>query len=109
MSSLEPRPKPRPKLPPAVVALGWVSLLTDAASDMIYPLVPAFLLSLGGGAVALGWMEGVAEGVAAIVKLVSGRRADRLGRRKRLVAIGYGISALARPFFAAATLPIHAI
>src|SRR5689334_7157620 len=78
------------KLPAAVIALGWVSLLTDAASDMIYPLIPAFLLSIGGGAAALGWIEGLAEGTAALIKLVAGRASDRARDRKGLVALGYG-------------------
>jgi MFS family permease len=97
------------RLPRPVVALGWVSLFTDAASDMIYPLIPAFLLSMGGGAEALGWIEGVAELVGAFVKLYAGRASDRAARRKPLVAAGYGISALTRPFFALASAPIHAI
>jgi MFS family permease len=92
-----------------VIALGWVSLLTDAASDMIYPLVPAFLLSLGGGAEALGWLEGIAELIAAVLKLGSGRISDRWKRRKPLIALGYGISALARPFYALAMIPLHAV
>jgi MFS family permease len=101
-------PARRP-LPPAVIALGWVSLLTDAASDMIYPLVPAFLITLGGGAEALGWIEGVAEAVAAVVKIVAGRLGDRAARKKPLIAAGYGLSALARPLFALATSPVHAV
>ncbi|MEP7125150.1 MAG: MFS transporter [Byssovorax sp.] len=101
-------PARRP-LPRAVIALGWVSLLTDAASDMIYPLVPAFLITLGGGAEALGWIEGVAEAVAAVVKIIAGRLADRAPRKKPLIAAGYGLSALARPLFAVATSPIHAV
>ncbi len=96
-------------LPRAVVALGWVSLLTDAASDMIYPLIPVFLLSLGAGAAAVGWLEGIAEGVGAILKLVSGTVSDRTSRRVPLVAAGYGVSALARPLLALATLPVHAV
>jgi MFS family permease len=101
-------PARRP-LPPAVIALGWVSLLTDAASDMIYPLLPAFLITLGGGAEALGWIEGVAEAVAAVVKIVAGRLGDRAARKKPLIAAGYGLSALARPLFALATSPVHAV
>jgi MFS family permease len=97
------------RLPGAVVALGWVSLLTDAASDMIYPLVPAFLLSIGGGATALGWLEGVAEAVSAAFKLVSGRASDRSGRRKPLIALGYGISTAARPLLAVVTHPAQAV
>lgn len=99
----------RRSLPRAVIALGWVSLLTDAASDMIYPLVPAFLISLGGGPEALGWIEGVAEGVAALVKIFAGRWSDRAAQKKPLIAAGYGLSALARPLFAVATSPIHAV
>src|SRR5438046_4825869 len=94
-SPAEGSPTVRAPLPRAVIALGWVSLLTDAASDMIYPLVPAFLLSLGGGAEALGWVEGVAEAVAALVKIVAGRWADRARQKKPLIAAGYGLSALA--------------
>lgn len=86
------------RLPSTVVALGVVSLLTDMSSEMIYPLLPAFLLTvLGAGAVALGVVEGVAEATAAIVKVVSGRRSDRSGRRKPLVVAGYTTSGLARP------------
>jgi MFS family permease len=106
MSSPAP---PRRPLPRAVIALGWVSLLTDAASDMIYPLVPAFLITLGGGAEALGWVEGVAEAVAAVVKIFAGRLSDRAARKKPLIAAGYGLSALARPLFAVATSPIQAV
>jgi MFS family permease len=92
-----------------VIALGWVSLLTDAASDMIYPLVPAFLITLGGGPEALGWIEGVAEAVAAVVKIIAGRLGDRAARKEPLIAAGYGLSALARPLFALATSPVHAV
>src|SRR4051812_13772791 len=106
MSSPAP---PRPPLPRAVLALGWVSLLTDAASDMIYPLVPAFLMTLGGGPEALGWVEGVAEAVAALVKIVAGRLSDRTARKKPWIAVGYGLSTLARPLFAVATSPVHAV
>ncbi len=80
-----------------MVALGVVSLLTDMSSEMIYPLLPAFLLTVGAGAVALGVVEGVAEATAAIVKVVSGRRSDRSGRQKPLVVAGYTTSGLARP------------
>lgn len=97
------------KLPRNVVALGWVSLLTDAASDMIYPLIPAFLAALGGGALAIGWVEGVAEATAAVLKLFSGRRSDQTGRRKPPVIAGYSIATISRPFIAAATQPWHVV
>ncbi len=93
-----------------VVAVGLVSLLTDAASEMVLPLLPIFLTStLGGGAMALGWIEGLADAVASALKLVSGRWADRLGRNQPLMLLGYGISTLARPFVAIATAPWHVL
>jgi MFS family permease len=92
-----------------VIVLGWVSFFTDASADMVYPLVPAFLVSLGGGATALGWLEGVAEAVSAGIKLWAGRAIDRTARPKRFVVAGYGISALARPLYALASAPIHAV
>ncbi len=97
------------KLPRAVIVLGWVSFFTDASADMIYPLVPAFLVSLGGGAMALGWLEGIAEAVSAGIKLWAGRRIDRTGHPKRFVVLGYGISALSRPLYALASAPFHAV
>lgn len=78
--------------------LGWVSLLTDAASEAIYPLLPFFLSHvLGGGAVALGIIEGVAEGTSSLLRVVSGRLSDRWRMRRPLVIAGYALSSLARP------------
>jgi MFS family permease len=85
-------------LPKAVVRLGWVSFLTDVSSEMIVPLLPAFLAALSGvPAMALGWIEGVAETTASFVKIVSGRLTDRAKAKKPLVFLGYGLSSLARP------------
>ena len=81
-----------------VIALGIVSLFTDAASEMIYPLVPIFVTLLGSSALILGVIEGVAETTAAMLKLVSGIISDKVGKRKLLVVLGYGISTLIRPF-----------
>jgi MFS family permease len=86
------------KIPVNVVVLGIVSLFTDAASEMIYPLVPVFVASLGSGPVILGVIEGVAETTAAMFKLFSGIISDKLHKRKVLVVIGYTISSLIRPF-----------
>ena len=78
--------KPRERLPRSVLAFGWVSFLTDASSEMIVPLLPLFLTSvLGGGALALGTVEGFADSIASVLKLVSGRLADRFGRSRPLV------------------------
>lgn len=85
-------------LPPIVRRLGVVSFLNDFASEMVYPLLPALVTArLGGTAVALGALDGVAEGASAVAKLVSGRLADRPGRRRILVVAGYALAALARP------------
>lgn len=84
-------------LPPNVRRLGVASFFQDVASEMVYPLLPAFLASLGGGAAVLGAMEALSEGILALVKGAAGRASDRLGRRKPFVAAGYGLSALARP------------
>lgn len=86
------------RLPRTVVALGAVSLLTDASSEMIYPLLPVFLNTvLGAGPLAIGAIEGAAESVAALLKLASGWWSDRLPRRKPLLIAGYGIASLVRP------------
>ncbi len=99
----------RRPLPPLVVGLGFVSLLTDAASEMIFPLLPVFVASLGGGAMALGWIEGLADAVASFLKLFAGKWADRCGRRRPFVVGGYLLSSLARPFIALAMLPWHVL
>lgn len=84
--------------------LGWASLFTDAATEMIYPLLPVYLSRvLGAGAVSLGIIEGVAEGVNSLLKIVAGRLSDRWSRRKPIVIAGYLLSSLARPFIAATT------
>ena len=93
-------PKPAP-LPREVKVLGFVSLLNDAASDLVLPLLPAFVVgSLGMGPEVLGLMEGLAESVASFVKYFAGRYSDRLGKRKPLTIAGYGLAALVRPLFA---------
>jgi MFS family permease len=84
-----------------------VSLATDASSDMIYPLLPMFLAQLGASASTLGAIEGAAEAVAALLKMVSGRMADRARRRKPLTVFGYAISSTVRPLAALATAPWH--
>ncbi len=77
-----------------VFALGSVSFLTDVASEMIYPLLPLFLVStIGAGAATVGAIEGAAESTAAVLKLVSGWWSDRLRRRKPLVVAGYALAA----------------
>jgi MFS family permease len=89
----------------SVIALGWVSFLTDVSSDMIYPLLPAFLTkTLGAGPSAVGLIEGVAETTASLTKIGSGIWSDRTRRRKPIVVLGYVIAAVARPLVAFARL-----
>jgi len=92
-----------------VVLLGVVSLLTDTATEMIVPLLPLFLSTLGAGALALGWIEGLADAVASVLKLLSGRWSDRTGRRRPFVIGGYGLASVARPFVAVATAASHVL
>jgi hypothetical protein len=85
-------------LPRTVVVLGLVSLANDAASEMMTPLLPVFLTAtLGAGPAVVGLVEGVAESTASVLKVVSGRLADRGVGARRLVLAGYGASAFARP------------
>jgi MFS family permease len=89
---------PQHFLPRTVIILGLVSFLNDAASEMITPLLPIFLTAtLGAGPAIVGLVEGVAEATASILKLVSGRLADRGWNVKGLVIGGYGLSNTARP------------
>jgi MFS family permease len=86
-----------------VRALALVSLLTDAASEMIYPLLPVFLTTvLGASPAMLGVLEGAAESTAALVKLTSGWLSDRLGRYTPLVLAGYALATVTRPFIGVA-------
>lgn len=84
-------------IPKVVIMLGVVSLFTDAASEMIYPLVPVYITALGSGAIILGVIEGIAETTSSLLKLVSGILSDKTGKRKLLVLTGYSISSVIRP------------
>ena len=89
--------KSKKNIPRVVIMLGIVSLFTDAASEMIYPLIPVYVTALGSGAIVLGIIEGIAETTASLLKLISGIISDRIGKRKLLVLAGYTISSLIRP------------
>jgi MFS family permease len=87
-----------------VIILGFVSLLNDAASEMIYPLLPVFLTAvLGATPAALGVVEGAAESTVAFLKLYSGYLSDRVRRRKSWIVTGYFLSNIIRPLIALAT------
>jgi MFS family permease len=89
--------KTKIRIPQAVIMLGLVSLFTDAASEMIYPLVPVYIAALGSGAILLGIIEGIAETTSSMLKLISGILSDKTGKKKLFVLIGYSISSLVRP------------
>lgn len=98
--------KPEARLPPLVIALGFVSLFTDIASEMMVPVLPVFLtVTLGASATFVGLVEGVAEGVAAILKGLGGVWSDAGQARRKWILGGYGISTLARPLIALAVAP----
>ena len=81
------------RLPRNVKLLGLASLLNDIASDMVFPLLPTFLVNvLGGNRFYLGIIEGLADSVASIVKLWSGGRSDQGGRRKGFIVFGYSLA-----------------
>lgn len=84
-----------------VVALGFISLFTDVSTEMILPVLPLFVTGvLGASAASLGLIEGVAESASSLLRIVSGRLSDRIGRRKPFLLFGYGISGVAKALMA---------
>ena len=87
--------------PRNVLGLGGVSFFNDLSSEMIYPLLPTFLVRvLGASLPAVGLIEGAAESINSFIKLFAGNLSDRLVRRKPLIALGYGLASVARPLIA---------
>jgi Na+/melibiose symporter-like transporter len=88
------------EIPSGIWALGFVSLLMDVSSEMIHALLPVYMVAvLGASALTVGIIEGIAETTAAITKVFSGALSDWSGKRKFLVALGYGMAALTKPVF----------
>ena len=100
--------QPGPAGSTTVRALGWTSFLTDLSSEAIYPLLPAFVKGLGGSAIDVGMLDGIANAVAAVVRLFAGGLSDRIGRRP-LVLAGYGLSAVVRPLMGLVATPLAAV
>ena len=91
------------RLPPTVTGLAAVSGLNDAASEMVYPLLPAFIVgTLGGSAATLGALDGASDLAASLIRFLSGKFADQRAKRGPLVAFGYGIAVAVRPIIALA-------
>jgi len=89
-----------PRIPRTIWALGFVSLFMDMSSELVHSLLPVLLASgLGASALAIGLIEGSAEGLVMVTKVFSGYISDALGKRKPLVLIGYGLAAASKPLF----------
>jgi MFS family permease len=101
MSKLHARTMPEQiQIPRTVWALGIVSLFMDLSSETIHALLPLFLTTTLGVSVAMvGLIDGIAESTASISKIFSGYVSDRIGRRKPLILLGYGLGALSKPIF----------
>ncbi len=105
-ASSAPATPPLHRLPRNVKVLGGASLLNDIASEMIFPLLPSFLLTvLLGNRFYLGVIEGAADSAASFLKLWSGGRSDQAGRRKGFVVFGYSLAAVARPLIGVIVAP----
>ena len=105
MTEIAPkRATPWREIPSGIWALGFVSLLMDVSSEMIHALLPVYLVTaLGTSMLTVGVIEGIAEATASITKVFSGALSDRLGKRKFLAALGYGMAAFTKPIFPLAT------
>lgn len=102
-STTDPQPPASPRssaIPGGVWALGFVSMLMDISSEMVHALLPLYMVTvLGTSVLAVGLIEGIAEATASITKVFSGALSDRLGKRKLLAVVGYGLGALTKPVF----------
>jgi MFS family permease len=97
-------PQATESVPRTVKGLSLVSLFNDLASEMVYPLLPAFVTrTLGGGAVLLGLLDGASDLTSAVLKWVTGRLADRPRWRSPLILVGYATAILVRPIIAVAS------
>ncbi|MGD9963088.1 MAG: MFS transporter, partial [Thermoplasmata archaeon] len=92
-----------------VLVLGVVSFLTDLSSEMIYAVLPLFLVGIGATGLLIGLIEGAAETTASLLKVASGWFSDKYDRRKPFILGGYGSSALVKPFLIVATSPWHVL
>ena len=93
-----------------VYRLGFVSFFTDVSSEMVFSILPVFILGLpGGSAATLGLIEGIAEALSYIIRAVSGVLSDKFRRRKAFILLGYSISNIAKPFFAATSTVTDAL
>src|ERR1043165_4560850 len=90
---------------PTIVILSLVSLFNDASSEMLLPVLPIYLSSIGFSAFYIGILEGFAEAVVGLSKGYFGQRSDETGNRVAFVRVGYSLSAVAKPIIALLTYP----
>lgn len=96
-------------VPYNVVLLGIVSFFTDVSSDMIMPILPLYIMALGGSAVAVGLIAGLGDSVASLLKVFAGYWSDRQGKRTRFLFAGYGLSATTKLLLALSTFWPHVL
>ena len=82
-----------------IIIVGFVSLFTDLSSQMVFPLIPLYLVSIGASALIIGIVEGAAESTASLLKVFSGHWSDKIEKRKPFIFAGYGISSITKPLF----------
>ena len=89
-----------------IYLVSFVSLFTDVASEMLYPIMPVYLKSIGFSVLLIGILEGVAEATAGLSKGYFGNLSDRIGKRVPFIKAGYSLSAISKPMMAILTFPI---
>lgn len=94
------------KISKTVLTLSLVSLFTDTASEMLYPILPIYLKTIGFSIVLIGILEGIAEAVAGLSKGYFGKRSDLSGKRVPFVQVGYALSAISKPMMAVFIFPL---
>jgi len=87
-----------------ILIVGIVSLFTDLSSQMVFPLIPLYLISIGASAWIVGLVEGTAESTASLLKVFSGHWSDKIRKRKPFVFAGYSLSTITKPLFAFANI-----
>ena len=93
-----------------VYMMGFISFFTDVSSEMVFSILPVYILGLPGGSPAmLGLIEGIAESMSYILRAVSGVISDKMKRRKLFILIGYGLSNIAKPFFSLTSTVIQVL
>jgi sugar phosphate permease len=89
--------------------LSLISLFTDMASEMLYPIMPVYLKSIGFSIVLIGFLEGLAEAIAGLSKGYFGKLSDYRAKRVPFVQLGYALSTISKPMMALFIQPLWGI